>query len=618
MSAAPRKDRRSLHLVPLSQLAERSVSWLWRGWIPMGHLTILDGDPGMGKTLLTLDMCARVTTGKAFPGDIPTLGPVNVILINAEDDMEDTIKPRLRGMGADLDRVFDIRDVKSGLAGPLHFPTDRRLLDHFLTENQARLVVIDPIMSFLDRRIQSSNDQHVRRALGSLTWLARKHRCAILLVRHLNKARGGRALYRGGASIGFTASCRSVLLAGPDPQQPGGRVLAQVKQNLAAAQPSLLYTATTEQSETPLIAWRGASTLSADDLVAIVWTSGTTGMPKGAVFDHRNLQAVAVGAGAMGAQYDVRLAPLPFAHVAFMSRPWEEIENVITTVITPTPWTAGDTLRLMVRERVTVGQGVPTQWRLVLDHPDFASSDLSSLRIAGTGAATVPPELVREMEHRLACPVVIGYTSTEAAISTGTVPGDTPEVISQTVGRPRVNVELEVIDDDAQVCPTGVVGRVRCRSGAVMRGYWQDPARTAEVLDADGWLTTGDLGFLDARGYLTLVGRRSEMYIRGGYNVYPGEVERVLSQHPEVAQVAVLGVPDPVLGEIGVAFVVPAGTPDGRASPALAALRTFCRNVIADYKAPDRLVVVDALPMTSVGKVDKRALAEDAARASDG
>ena len=355
-----------------------------------------------------------------------------------------------------------------------------------------------------------------------------------------------------------------------------------------------------------------------DDLVAIVWTSGTTGMPKGAVFDHRNLQAVAVGAGAMGAQYDVRLAPLPFAHVAFMSRPWEEIDNVITTVITPTPWTAGDTLRLMARERVTVGQGVPTQWRLVLDHPDFASSDLSSLRIAGTGAATVPPELVREMEHRLACPVVIGYTSTEAAISTGTVPGDTPEVISQTVGRPRVNVELEVIDDDAQVCPTGVVGRVRCRSGAVMRGYWQDPARTAEVLDADGWLTTGDLGFLDARGYLTLVGRRNEMYIRGGYNVYPGEVERVLSQHPEVAQVAVLGVPDSVLGEIGVAFVVAAGTPDGRASPALAALRTFCRNVIADYKAPDRLVVVDALPMTSVGKVDKRALAEDAARASDG
>ncbi len=355
-----------------------------------------------------------------------------------------------------------------------------------------------------------------------------------------------------------------------------------------------------------------------DDAVAIVWTSGTTGMPKGAVFDHRNLRAVAVGAGAMGARYDVRLAPLPFAHVAFMSRPWEEIDNVITTVITPTPWSAVDALRLMVRERVTVGQGVPTQWRLVLDHPDFARRDLTSLRIAGTGAATVPPELVREMEQRLGCPVVIGYTSTEAAITTGTVPGDSPEVISQTVGRARVNVELDVVDDDGRTCPAGAVGRVRCRSEAVMRGYWQDPDRTAEVLGADGWLTTGDLGCFDERGYLTLVGRRSEMYIRGGYNVYPAEVERVLSEHDAVAQVAVLGVADPVLGEIGVAFVVPAGTPADERSPALDDLRTFCQAALADYKAPDRLVVVDALPLTSVGKVDKRLLAEHAALAADG
>jgi acyl-CoA synthetase (AMP-forming)/AMP-acid ligase II len=351
-----------------------------------------------------------------------------------------------------------------------------------------------------------------------------------------------------------------------------------------------------------------------DDAVAIVWTSGTTGMPKGAVFDHRNLGAVAVGAGAMGARFDVRLAPLPFAHVAFMSRPWEEIENLITTVITPTPWTAADALRLMARERVTVGQGVPTQWRLVLDHADFAGSDLSSLRIAGTGAATVPPELVREMQAKLGCPVVIGYTSTEAAITTGTVPGDSPEVISQTVGRPRANVTLEVVDDEGAVCRTGRVGRVRCRSDATMRGYWRDPGRTAEVIDPTGWLTTGDLGYLDERGYLTLVGRRSEMYIRGGYNVYPAEVERVLSEHASVAHIAVLGVPDPVLGEIGAAFVVAAPG----ASPQLDELRSFCKAALADYKAPDRLVLVDALPLTSVGKVDKRVLAQDASPEADG
>ena len=148
-----------------------------------------------------------------------------------------------------------------------------------------------------------------------------------------------------------------------------------------------------------------------------------------------------------------------------------------------------------------------------------------------------------------------------------------------------------------------------------MRGYWHAPERTAEVLGADGWLTTGDLGFLDDREYLTLVGRRSEMYIRGGYNVYPAEVERVLSTHAAVAQVAVLGVPDPVLGEIGVAFVVVAAP---HATPALADLRTFCRAALADYKSPDRLVVVDTLPVTSVGKVDKLALAEDAALGSAG
>jgi acyl-CoA synthetase (AMP-forming)/AMP-acid ligase II len=343
----------------------------------------------------------------------------------------------------------------------------------------------------------------------------------------------------------------------------------------------------------------------ADDPVAIVWTSGTTGMPKGAVFDHNNLAAVAIGAGAMGAPFDVRLTPLPFAHVAYMTRPFEEIGNVMTNVIPATPWKAGDALALMGRERITVGQGVPTQWRLVLDHPDFEATDLSSLRIAGTGAATVAPDLIREMETRLGCPVVIGYTSTEAAITTGTVPGDAPEVIARTVGRARVNVEVEVIGDDGRPCATGGVGRVRCRSGAVMRGYWHDDVRTAEVIDADRWLSTGDLGFLDTAGYLTLVGRKSEMYIRGGYNVYPAEVERVLEGHPAVLHVAVVGIPDRVLGDIGVAFVVAAPG----AAPELADLRAHVAAQLADYKSPDRLTIVDELPVTAMGKVDKGALA---------
>lgn len=345
-----------------------------------------------------------------------------------------------------------------------------------------------------------------------------------------------------------------------------------------------------------------------DRPVAIVWTSGTTGDPKGAVFCHRNLTAVAVGAGALRAPRDRRISATPFSHVAYMTHVAEDIGYAMTTVVPATPWRAGEALGLMATEHVTVGQGVPSQWRLLLDHPDFPAADLGSLRICGTGAAPVPPVLVREMQDRLGCPVVIGYTSTEAALTTGSLPGDAPERIAATVGRARDNVELRVVDDRDHRVPVGAVGNVQCRSAAMMLGYWKDPQRTDSVITPDGWLRTGDGGWLDEDGYLTLLGRTSEMYLRGAYNVYPVEVERILSEHPSVAQVAVVAKADEVLGEIGVAFVVPAGAP-----PSLDVLRSWTKEHIADYKAPDMAVMVDQLPLTSMGKVDKRALAAQAA-----
>jgi acyl-CoA synthetase (AMP-forming)/AMP-acid ligase II len=244
-----------------------------------------------------------------------------------------------------------------------------------------------------------------------------------------------------------------------------------------------------------------------------------------------------------------------------------------------------------------------------LDRPEFDHTDLSRIRICGTGAAPVPPSLVREMQERIGCPVVIGYTSTEAALTTGSLPGDSPEVIARTVGRARSNVELRVVHDDGVTVAAGQVGNVECRSAAAMRGYWRDPDRTREVLRPDGWLRTGDGGWLDEDGYLTLVGRRAEMYMRGAYNVYPVEVERVISEHPAVTQVAIVAKPDRVLGEIGVAFVVPA--PDG-AAPSLDELRSWTRQAIADYKAPDVVELVSELPLTPMGKIDKRALSERA------
>jgi acyl-CoA synthetase (AMP-forming)/AMP-acid ligase II len=222
------------------------------------------------------------------------------------------------------------------------------------------------------------------------------------------------------------------------------------------------------------------------------------------------------------------------------------------------------------------------------------------------------------MRERLGCPVVVRYTSTESSLGTGTRPEDDDEVVATTVGRPVPGVELEVVDDEGAPVAVGDVGRVRLRSGAVLRGYvgdlaagvLLDPDATRAVLDTEGWVTTGDLGAVGRDGNLRLAGRVSEMYIRGGYNVYPAEVEAVLGEVPGVAQVAVVGVPDAVLGEIGTAFVVPL-TP--AAPPGLDELRAACRAALADYKAPDRLYLLTDLPVTAMAKIDKRELAARAA-----
>jgi acyl-CoA synthetase (AMP-forming)/AMP-acid ligase II len=361
------------------------------------------------------------------------------------------------------------------------------------------------------------------------------------------------------------------------------------------------------------------------DPVAVVWTSGTTGLPKGAVFDHAALAAVAEGTDVLSVTGDRRLSPLPFAHVGSMTRTWDEIVHAVTTVISPTPWTAADTIRIIADERITVAQGVPTQWALVLAHPDLDGIDTGSLRVAGTGASRVPPELVAALRERFGVPIIVRYTSTEASLGTGTVPGDADEVVATSVGRPVPGVLLVIADDNGRRLPAGEVGRVRLRSAAVMRGYWGGPptgpgvegvvfdwGATRAVLAEDGWLTTGDFGVLGDDGCLRLVGRANEMYIRGGYNVYPAEVEGALCGHPAVGQVAVVGAPDPVLGEIGVAFVVPAAGGERDDELLLAELRREARATLADYKAPDRLVITDALPLTSMMKVDKRALADRA------
>ena len=343
----------------------------------------------------------------------------------------------------------------------------------------------------------------------------------------------------------------------------------------------------------------------------IAWTSGTTGTPKGAWFPHRALAAAPHQSGPLSAPFDRRLLGIPFAHVGFLTRVWDQIAWGITSVLTPLPWRAPDMLALLVAERVTVGQGVPTQWEKVLALPELAEADLSALRVIATGATRVPPELVRELRRRLGCPVLVRFACSEVPIATGTSPDDPPEVAAETVGRPCPGVRVRVVDDAGRPASPGVVGQLLLRSPGAMAGYWGDPEATAEaVLDGD-WVRTGDLGHLTDRGDLVLAGRGSEMYIRGGYNVHPLEVERRLLEHPSVEAAAVLGVAAPVIGEVGIAFVVVAPG----AHPEPAQLRDWCGARLADYKVPDEVHLVDELPRNAMRKVDKRALrAEYAAR----
>jgi acyl-CoA synthetase (AMP-forming)/AMP-acid ligase II len=336
--------------------------------------------------------------------------------------------------------------------------------------------------------------------------------------------------------------------------------------------------------------------LTRRDPVALIFTSGTTGTPKGAVFDADRLAAGAAAAGVMSAPYDRRLTSTPFAHAGYMFKLWDQLVWGSALVVPPTPWSAQGMFDVLRAERVTVAGAVPTQWAKLLDVEGVSPEALPHLRIGVAATAPAPPELVRRVAERIGVPLVVRYAMTECPTISGTESTDAADVQFRTVGRPATGMEVRVGSD----------GDIEVSGPCVMRGYWRNAELTAEML-RDGWLRTGDIGVLGDDGNLTLVGRRGDMYIRGGYNVHPGEVERVLAGHPRVKQAAVVGRSAPVIGELGVACVVPAA---GAAPPTLAELRTYVAGELADYKAPDELLIVDELPVTAMLKPDRLALRE--------
>jgi acyl-CoA synthetase (AMP-forming)/AMP-acid ligase II len=354
-----------------------------------------------------------------------------------------------------------------------------------------------------------------------------------------------------------------------------------------------------------------------DDPVAIVFTSGTTGIPKGAWYAHRSLMALA--------EIDTRryrddvipfrkhlVAGLSFAHVGSMARIAIQIGHRGSSLIHDA-FDPATVLEVIERERLTHLGGFPTQIIMMLDHPDRPRRDLTSLRSVLLGGAPSSPELIRQVQETLHVEVSVRYSSTEVGIATASLPNDSPEVLSTTVGKPTVGVELRVVDGENREVPPDTPGEVVVRSPATMRGYWRDPEATAATIDAEGWVHTGDVGYLDAAGYLHLRGRQSEMFIRGGYNVYPAEIEDLLAKHPKVARAAVVGMPDDVFGEVGWAFVVPR---DPAIPPSLTELREFVGAELASFKRPDGLTLLSELPLTPMFKVDKRALRTSRAEGS--
>lgn len=346
-----------------------------------------------------------------------------------------------------------------------------------------------------------------------------------------------------------------------------------------------------------------------DRPVALVFTSGTTGQPKGALFRARQLAAVTridVNDvwGDPGAAPAPMLASTQLAHIGFMTKlPWYLQAGTTTHVLGR--WRAADTLACVAEHRITTLGAVAPQVALLL-REDLDAYDLTCLQALVVGAAASSPALVREARARLAPGYSIRYSSTESGgCGTGTAFDADDEEALHTVGKPRGGIEVAIHDDAGAPLPGGEVGEVWLRSPTALSEYWRDPEATAAAL-VDGWLRTGDLGLLDDRGNLRLAGRKKEMFIRGGYNVYPAEVERALSEHPAIAEVAVVPRSDDVMGEIGVAVVVAV---DPARPPSLEALRSFLEPKLAHYKLPEAVRVVAELPLTPMQKVDRRALA---------
>ncbi|MCD6136628.1 long-chain-fatty-acid--CoA ligase, partial [Candidatus Bipolaricaulota bacterium] len=345
------------------------------------------------------------------------------------------------------------------------------------------------------------------------------------------------------------------------------------------------------------------------DNVFILYTSGTTGNPKGAMLSHHNIaeNAKQVTEVLHATENDVFLLAVPFFHCfgCVMG-----ITGAITwgaSMVPMTVFKAREALELVEREDVSVLYGVPTMFVLELEEyrkgkGDGSGYDVSSLRTGIMAGAPCPVEVMKGVMDELHCNVSIAYGLTEASpVITMTRFDDSVDLRVETVGRALPGIEVKMADDDHAPVPTGEMGELACRGYNVMMGYYKMPDKTAEAIDGEGWLYSGDLATMDEQGYVRIVGRKKDMLITGGFNVYPAEIEEYLFTHPKVQNVSVVGAPDDVMGEVAVAYIIPreGETIDPQE------IVDYCAGKIANFKVPRYVEIVDEFPMTQSGKIQK-------------
>lgn len=346
--------------------------------------------------------------------------------------------------------------------------------------------------------------------------------------------------------------------------------------------------------------------LKPDDAINIQFTSGTTGNPKGATLSHCNIlnNGYITGEAMRLTPADKLCIPVPLYHCfGMVLAVLACVSHGATMVFPGEAFDPQQTLQTVQDERCTALHGVPTMFITELDHPNFSSFDLSSLRTGIMAGAPCPIEVMKrvisEMHMR---DILIAYGQTELSpINNITLPDDSLERRTETVGRAMPWVEIKVIDEAGHVVPVGEKGEICTRGYSVMQGYWNDPEKTAETIDAAGWLHSGDVATMDAYGYVRIVGRIKDMIIRGGENVYPREVEEFLYQHPAISEVQVFGIPDKKMGEEVCAWV----QLNEGATLSADDIKAFCKDQITHFKIPRHIRFVSEYPMTVTGKIQK-------------